>query len=72
MIYYKYIHEGIYMTSGFKYRIVSWRLLRCSGLFWILLGLLLPISGLSSVVGESAPGSVPGSGFTCDGGAAGP
>jgi hypothetical protein len=33
IIYYKYIHEGIYMTSGSKYRIVGWRLLRCSGLF---------------------------------------
>jgi hypothetical protein len=25
------------MTSGSKYRIVSWRLLQCSGLFWRLL-----------------------------------
>jgi hypothetical protein len=33
IIYYKYIHEEIYMTNGSKYRIVDWGLLRCSGLF---------------------------------------
>jgi hypothetical protein len=48
------------MTNGSKYRIVSWRLLRCLGLFWNLPGLILPVSGLSSVVGELAPGSVHG------------
>jgi hypothetical protein len=48
------------MTSGSKYRIVGWRLLWCSGLFWSLPGLLLSVSGLSSMVEELAPGSVPG------------
>jgi hypothetical protein len=48
------------MTSGSKYRIVGWGLLRCSGLFWSLPGLLPSISGLSMAVEESAPGSVPG------------
>jgi hypothetical protein len=33
IIYYQYIHEGIYMTSEAKYRIVGWRLLQCLGLF---------------------------------------
>jgi hypothetical protein len=48
------------MTNRYKYRIVGWRLLQCSGLFWSLPGLLLPISGLSSVAGESALRSVLG------------
>jgi hypothetical protein len=41
-------------------RIVDWRLLRCSGLFWSLPGLLLPILGLFMAIGESALGSVLG------------
>jgi hypothetical protein len=32
---------------------VGWRLLRCLGLFWSPPGLLLPVSGLFMVVGES-------------------
>jgi hypothetical protein len=60
IIYYKYIHEGIYMTSGSKYRIVGWMLLWCSGLFCSLPSLLLSVSGLASVVGELAPESVLG------------
>jgi hypothetical protein len=48
------------MTNRYKYRIVGWRLLQCSGLLWSLPGLLLPISGLSSVAGESALRSVLG------------
>jgi hypothetical protein len=47
------------MTSGSKYRIVGWRFLQCSGLFWSLQGLLLPILGLFNVVGELAPESFP-------------
>jgi hypothetical protein len=46
------------MTSGSKYRIVGWGLLRCLGLFCSLPGLLPPVSGLFMGVGESAPGSV--------------
>jgi hypothetical protein len=48
------------MISGSKYRIVGWGLLRCSSLFWSLLGLLSPVSVLFMAVGESAPESVPG------------
>jgi hypothetical protein len=48
------------MTSESKYRIVGWRLLQCSGMFWILSGLLLPVLGLFMAVGESALGSIPG------------
>jgi hypothetical protein len=48
------------MTSGSKYRIVGWRLLQCSGMFWSTPGLLLPVSSFFMAVGESAPGSVPG------------
>jgi hypothetical protein len=44
------------MTSGSKYRIVGWRLLWCSGMFWSLPGLLLLVSSLSSVVGGQLPG----------------
>jgi hypothetical protein len=58
IIYFKYVHEEIYMTSGSKYRIVGWGLLLCSGLFWSLLGLLPPVSGLFMGEGESALGSV--------------
>jgi hypothetical protein len=47
------------MTSGAKYRIVGFRLLKCLGLFCSLPGLLLPILGLVMVVGELAPGTVP-------------
>jgi hypothetical protein len=47
------------MINGSKYRIVSWKLLRCSGLFWSPPGLLPPISGLFMAVGESALGLVP-------------
>jgi hypothetical protein len=37
-------------------RIVDWRLLRCSGLFWSLPGLLLPILGLFMAIGSQLSG----------------
>jgi hypothetical protein len=48
------------MTSGSKYRIVSWGPLWCLGLFWSLPSLLLLVLVLFMAVGEMTPGLVPG------------